>query len=181
MNYTEIINSIQQASLFDLYRLSVAIGHTMEDPQRIQMIRQSFKEGDALSYFDITANCLQNATVIQKNLKWVIVQNNLDHKRYRVPYGALNLHQANADIHASSTVKLTKNHLKIGDYVGFHKEGERIVGVVTRLNYKTANLSAREGHRWRVSYSMLFKVIDSDVADFLELSSAALRLKNVTE
>ncbi len=35
MNYSDIINALEQASGFDLFRLQGAIGHLLGDPQRV--------------------------------------------------------------------------------------------------------------------------------------------------
>lgn len=165
MNYTDTLNALKNASLFDLYRLSVAIRHEMENPDRIQKIRQSFKDGDPISYFDESSNSLQSAIVIQKNPKYVVVKNRSDQKHWKIPYYLLNLAHVNVEIHATPQEKLVKNHLKIGDCVGFDKEDEQVVGIVIRLNHKTITLITRDHRRWRVSYQLLFKVIGADIVN----------------
>ena len=69
MNYSELVHTLKKASLFDLCRLSIAICNEMENPDRIQQLRQSFKEDDNVSYFDESCNSFKPATVIQKNTK----------------------------------------------------------------------------------------------------------------
>lgn len=168
MNYSDVLEALQSASLFDLYRLSVAIRHEMENSERIKQLRQSFKEGDVVSYFDDTTNSLQSATVIQKNLKYVEVKNTKDQKHWRIPYYLLNLAHVNTDIHAKHQEKLSQNMLKVGECVGFSKDGEQVVGIVIRLNHKTVTLITPNQHRWRVAYSLLFKVIDAEVANMFD-------------
>lgn len=162
MNYTEIVNSIKNATLFDLYRLSVAIRHEMENSDRIEQLRKVFKEGDIVSYFDAKNNKLEQAKVLQKNQKYVVVENINDHQRWNVQYCLLNLGQVDIDIH-NHTAKLSKNTLKTGDFVGFNKDGVTIVGVIIRLNYKTVSLVTPDKHRWRVAYPYLFRIIDADI------------------
>jgi hypothetical protein len=169
MNYTEVINSIKNASLFDLYRLGVAIRHEMENSYRIQQLRQSFKEGDTVSYFDEVSNSLQPAIIIQKNQKYVSVKNISDHKHWRIPYYLLNLANVNIDIRPNQQESLSKNNLKTGDCVGFNKDGEQIAGIVIRLNYKTVTLMTKDHRQWRVSYRLLFKVIDADIVSTFDL------------
>ena len=41
MNYTNILQELEEASLFDLYRLSVAIEDELNNPQRIAKVKQS--------------------------------------------------------------------------------------------------------------------------------------------
>ena len=59
MDFSKIIEELKQASLFDLYRLSVAINQQLENPRR-----RSLRSGKIISYFDDTENRLIEAKVI---------------------------------------------------------------------------------------------------------------------
>lgn len=59
MNYSEIMNQLKTASLFDLFRLTNAISNELENPERIKAVKQSFKIGDTVSFFDQKTNSLQ--------------------------------------------------------------------------------------------------------------------------
>jgi hypothetical protein len=100
--------------------------------------------------------------VIQKNPKYVVIQNDSDGKHWNIPYYLLNLQNVNTDIHSSSKEKLSKNTLKISDGVGFNKDGKLIAGKIIRLNFKTVTLLTPANQRWRVSYNVLFRYIDAD-------------------
>ena len=41
----------------------------------------------------------------------------------------------------------------IDDPVGFNSDGQDLVGIVHRLNHKTATVHTHAGQKWRVSYS----------------------------
>jgi hypothetical protein len=165
MDYTEIMNAIKSASLFDLYRLNVAIRHEMENPERIEKLRLSFKKGDIVSYFNTKSNTLQQAKVLQKNIKFVLVENLQDHKRWNVRYFALNLEQVKVDIQNAHGEKLSKNTLKVGDIVGFNEDDKTVAGVITKLNPKTVSIVTIDHRQWRVYYSSLYRVIDADIVN----------------
>lgn len=165
MDYSEIINSIKNASLFDLYRLQAAISNQLEDPLKISKLREKFREGDVVSYFERTSNSLIQAVVLKKAPRNVHVRNVLDHKTWKIPYYFLNLDQVEVDLNLEPKEKLTKNHLKVGDFVGFDHDGEPIAGVVLRLNQKTVSLQATDNRRWRVGYGLLYRVIDTSLAN----------------
>jgi hypothetical protein len=74
-------NKIKHASLFDLYRLNTAIHYELENPERIKQLRNTFKEGDIISYFDASNKRLEQAMILQKNFKSVLVENINDHKK----------------------------------------------------------------------------------------------------
>lgn len=172
MNYTDFMNELKTASLFDLFRLATAISHELENPDRIKAVRLAFKVGDTLSFFDQAENALRAGMVVEKNIKYVTLRDKKDaYRLWKIPYCCLNLSNINTDIHVNRAEKLSKNNLKIGDCVGFNKDGEQIVGVVTRLNFKTVSLVTADHHRWRVSYSQLYKIIDTELAkQFAELN-----------
>jgi hypothetical protein len=104
------------------------------------------------------------------------VQHVHDNARWKIPYHFLNIEQKDIDITCQPKEKLTKNHLKIGDFVGFNHDGQPVSGMVIRLNYKTASILAVDSRRWRVSYGCLYKVIDADLAD--KFNPHMLHLKN---
>ena len=52
MDYSRIINEFKNASIFDLYRMSIAIKNEMESPRRITEIRNTLIVGQNISYFD---------------------------------------------------------------------------------------------------------------------------------
>ena len=170
MNYTEVMNALKTASLFDLYRIGVAIRHEMENPARINSVRQAFKVGDTVSYFDETGNTLRSAIVIEKNIKYVSVLDEQEQRVFKMPYSFLNLNNVSTDIHVATKERLSKNNLKVGDCVGFNKDGEQVTGIVTRLNHKTVSLVTANHRRWRAGYACLYKIIDAELAkQFAEL------------
>lgn len=53
----------------------------------------------------------------------------------------------------------------MNDCVSFNHDGQAYIGLITKLNHKTASLIARDNKRWRVDYALLSKVIDGEQAD----------------
>ncbi len=160
MDYTQVIELFKKANLYDLYRVRTAIQNEMEDPERIKLLRQCFAVGDQISYFDSQTNSLSNAIVLEKNQKNVLVQNLKDHRKWNIPYYMLNLSGKESDIKPQTHQKLTKNHLKVGEGVGFDHDGKSYHGIINRLNYKTVSLTTVEGRCYRVCYGMLYKIFD---------------------
>ena len=75
------------------------------------------------------------------------------------------------------------NHkIKEGDFVGFYHQnyGEHIAGCVERLNQKTVSLIT-PGKRWRVSYQLLYPIIDGEQIETLQRIEHQLDLTNFTE
>ena len=58
MDYTLLINELNKASTFDLYRLYAAIDKELRNPIRIKLIKQKLIIGMELSYFNFVENRL---------------------------------------------------------------------------------------------------------------------------
>jgi hypothetical protein len=54
VNYDQLVAFLKNASLFEIYRLSVALSNELENPLRISALINKFKEGDIIEYFDAT-------------------------------------------------------------------------------------------------------------------------------
>lgn len=65
MNYSKILDELNNASLFDLYRLEQAIRRSLEDPVRIKNIKDALKVGQDIEYFDTEENRLIEASIIE--------------------------------------------------------------------------------------------------------------------
>ena len=75
----------------------------------------------------------------------------------------LNLDGVDTDINQSNSDNvLTATTLRVGDRVGFKKDGEDIVGIVKRVNQKSVTLVTEQGGQWRVSYSCLYLVYEAE-------------------
>ncbi|GAB0057048.1 hypothetical protein SIID45300_01369 [Candidatus Magnetaquicoccaceae bacterium FCR-1] len=164
MDYSSILQALQQASLFDLYRLRVGIDNMLDQPDRLQRVRQRMQPGMTITWFDGRQNRLTEAIVEEVQRTNVHVRDKEGGKKWRLPLYMVNLAGADTDIHAGSGAeKLDKNQLKVGDAVGYRdRQNREVYGTLVQLNPKTATVVTRTGERWRVSYGMLFKVMDGE-------------------
>lgn len=163
MDYSEILQSLQQASSFDLYRLKVAISLQLESSERIQSIRDQLSVGQEVEVFNETKNKAEMAIIRKFNPTTVAIILKADQSRWRVPYYWINLEGADVRLRNNAKKGIDRNTLAIGDIVGFRsREGHEVYGEVIRLNPKTVTVETEHGN-WRVAYSLLFPVIDSSV------------------
>ena len=166
MDYSNIMAELEGASLFDLYRLSVAIGKELDDPNRIAQIKAMINEGDVITYFEDSQNKLVQAKVLEIKRTRVLVQNLHDMKKWNIPFYMVNIEDVDTDItHPTKPKGMNRNELKIGDFVGFRsKHNKNVRGQVMRLNPKTVTLFVEPDEKWRVSYSMLYPIVDGQTA-----------------
>lgn len=171
MDYSNILQELNKASAFDLYRLRVAIDQQLENPQRLAEIKKHLRPGKKISYFVETENRLIDAIVLKVMRKQLVVQNISDQKKWQIPLYWVNLDNVHTDITNNSKNGLDKSQLKVGDLVGFlDKRNNELTGKVIRLNQKTATVSTPKHGEWRVSYSYLHFIYDTeqDAPDVME-------------
>ena len=165
MDYTFIIDELRAATLFDLFRLRAALSQQLEDPLRIEQVRSRLRPGMPISYFDEAQNRLIKATVIELHRTRLLVENQHDHQRWSIPFGAVNIDGVETDIRAAAAEQraLDRSRLKVGDAVGFRdRQNQDKYGRVVGLNQKTATILTSDNQKWRVAYQFLFPVIESN-------------------
>lgn len=164
MNYSELVELLNRASAFDLYRLRTAIDSMIDDPRRIIEVKASLRLGQEVTYFEGSTNSVHEGVVESIKKTRVVVRDKLDGKRWSIPLCAINIRDVDVTIQQTHRHGLTKNELAIGDRVGFiDKSGIERSGEVVRLNQKTVTVESETGG-WRVAYQLLHKVIDTEIA-----------------
>lgn len=166
MDYSKFMSELDEASLFDLYRLDVAIRKEMENPRRIEEVRRRIGKGDTIRYFEGTENRLIEAEVIEMKRTRVLVRNKHDQKHWNIPFYMVNMGEVATQItYSTSPTGMAKNEVQVGDEVGFRSKSNRNVhGRVLRLNPKTVTVAVGPNEQWRVPYSMLYPIIEGEKA-----------------
>jgi hypothetical protein len=159
IQFNQLIAFLENASLFEIYRISVAIDNELANPVRIRDARDKFKVGDTLEYFNKATNSFIAGVVLSKSIKNVAIQNCTDGAYWKIPYYLLKLDSRDFNF-SSPKQALNKNSLRVGDVVGFNSDGVDVIGRISRLNQKTVSLVTANNRKWRVSYSLLYPVID---------------------
>ncbi len=167
MNYTEVLDALGRASLFQLYRLNAAIGHQLDDPKRIAAVKQALRVGQTVRWFDQVENRLQEAKLLRINRTRAEIENLGDGKRWSIPFHQIDLDGEDVTIGTQKRQAIDRNRLSVGDRVAFRdREGQERFGQVVKLNTKTASVQVGT-LRWRVSYGLLAPVIDGALGDLV--------------
>jgi len=167
VDYSEIINTLNSASGFDLFRIKSAIERMLDDPARIIELKTKLRVGMEIEYFDSTENRIIKAVTLSIKRTKVTVKHIDDGACWTIPYYCININEVDTGISNNPNKRgLGRNEVKVGDKVGFiTRDNTEQYGDVIRLNQKTVTLACNEG-QWRVSYGLLFKIVSPDV-DFL--------------
>ena len=57
MDYTQLLNELEQASLFDIYRLKAGMSKMLDQPDRINAIKRRLHIGMEITCFDERDEC----------------------------------------------------------------------------------------------------------------------------
>ena len=98
MNYTEIVKALNNASTFDLFRLSIAIQNLLKDPGRLQEIKDKLSIGQAVEYFDPESNTLVSGSIYKLGRTKVGVIVDGTRERWVMPLSWINLDQVDTTI-----------------------------------------------------------------------------------
>ncbi|MFK0572858.1 hypothetical protein [Endozoicomonas sp.] len=161
MDYAQLLEALNRASTFDLFRLNAMISRELESPERIRRIKAALTVGQKLSYFDSSSNLLRDCELLRLNQKRALVQDFTDGKRWNVPYYMLNIEGADIRVNHEAQKGLSQHAISVGDLLGFKdKHGIEHSGNVIRLNSKSVTLRVGDSGQWRVAYSLLYRVLE---------------------
>jgi hypothetical protein len=168
MNYAEVLAALDEASLFQLYRLNAAIGNQLDDPRRVHAVKQALRVGQTVRWFDQVENRMLEARLLRMNRTRAEIENLGDGKRWSIPFYRIDLDGEDVAITTQKRQAIDRNRLSVGDRVAFKdREGQERFGQVVKLNTKTASVQVGSV-RWRVSYGLLAPVIDGALGDLVD-------------
>ena len=176
MNFSEVINGLNQASAFELYRMRAAIDRVLDEPKWLQAVQARLHVGQDVAYFDPQANALKRGKVLEMRRKHAVVLDLDDARRWIISYAAINLDGSDVQIREQKRQGLGRNEIAIGEMVGFvDRDQQQRTGRVIRLNDKTVSLQCGSG-QWRVAYGFLHRVVDADALthDVIEIDVVVL-------
>ena len=164
MNFSDLIQTLNQASAFELYRMRAAIDRVLDEPRWLQAIQSRLQVGQTVQYFDAQANVLKRGQVRELRRKQAVVLDLDDARQWIISYAAINLDGTDVQIRENKPKGLGRNEVAIGEVVGFvDRDQQQRSGRVIRLNDKTVTLQCDKS-QWRVAYQFLHRVVDADSA-----------------
>lgn len=161
MDFSEVLQAMNQASAFELYRMRAAIDRVIDQPQWIEAIRSRLRVGQIVEYFDGQLNAGRKAQVLELRRKQVLVLDLESQKRWLMHYASINVDNADVQIREQVRRGLGRNEVAVGDVLVFiDRDQQERSGTVLRLHDKTVTLLCGRA-RWRVACALLHRVVDS--------------------
>ena len=155
-----------KASDFDLFRVHTALDRRLYDHKRIVALRQRLHMGQQVAFFDFHDEVIRQGRIIafKPDQVWVDedgLREDGQRRRWKLPYAGVCPDAFPIMPTPTTPEPQQRPHFGIGDSVGFYdRDGIQRVGVIQRINAKTATLFC-DGQRWRVSYGLLHRVVDA--------------------
>ena len=85
MDFDRIASELDSASLFDLYRLHVAVGKMLDDPARIVRVKYALRPGQQVTFLDERGQRLVGARVLQVKQTRATVEELATGKHWVIP------------------------------------------------------------------------------------------------
>ncbi len=162
MNYSNIIEELENATLFDMYRLLHALDNELENPNKIKLIKNNLRVGQIISHYNNSMNILEDVEIIKLNKNRCLVKKLSDESLWNILYASINMDNADVNINTNQEYGLKKNQISIGEILKFlDNDNHQRYGKVIRLNQKSVTLLVND-EKWRVGYGLLGKHTDID-------------------
>jgi len=161
MDYSQILKDLDDATSFDLYRLTSALQDEMESVERIKKVRSGLRIGQDITWFDSNTHQLVEAKILKFNKTRCLVRNVIDGLKWNITYAYINTEDKAVEINMNQKYGVKKSELRVGDTISYvSRDNLQIFGTVVKLNPKTAGVKTMTGESWRVSYGLIKKVVD---------------------
>jgi hypothetical protein len=164
-----LVDALGQASSLQLYRLQAILRRMLTDPKRVIEIRRQLHLGQTVRYFDLESDQMRAARVVEMKDKEILVQDQATLRHWRLAYAAVEPPASGQADVADSTAATTlppapkpgREDFQRGQKVAFEDKHLRTqVGVITRINQRTASIDTGDGLVWKVSFGLLRHVVD---------------------
>lgn len=165
-----LLDALGQASSLQLYRLKAILQRMITDPKRMIEIRRQLHLGQTVRYFDLESGQMRPARVVEMKDKEILVQDQATLRHWRLAYAAVEppasaetdiAQGAMATMPPPAAPKPSRDDFQRGQKVSFEDKHLRAqVGVITRINQRTASIDTGDGGLWKVSFALLRHVVD---------------------
>ena len=162
----KLIDALNRASSLELFQLSTIIERLLADPRRIIAVRTNMNLGQTVRFLDWRDGQMRNGKVVAMKDTQVTLHEEGTRREWKLPYAAVEPPLATGRPTAAAPPKpppvtASRNDFRGGEKVSFDdKYLQPQVGIVVRINQRTATVDTGNGHSWRVPFHMLRHVLD---------------------
>jgi len=163
-----MVEALQDAPSLQLYQMRALIDVLLDDPKREMASRLKLHLGQAVRFIDHRTGQVRHGKLIARHDKQATVLEEDVRRTWKIPYVAIDSMSAEPSAQAKPyepppepAAQMANATFKVGDKVTFDDaKGIALVGIITRVNRRTATLQAMDGRNWRVGFELLRHVLD---------------------
>ena len=168
MNDTRLIEALSNASSLELFDLSRIIDRLLADPRRIVAIRNKLNLGKSVRFMDWRTGQMRAGKILAIKDDQVTVHEDGTRSQWKLSYAAIDPGEDGERVESESPPNIQpppqkpgRDDFRRGDKVSFtDKYLQHQVGVIARINQRTASVECEAGTAWRVPFAMLSHVMD---------------------
>jgi hypothetical protein len=159
----KVIELLNRASSLQLFELSAVIEKLLADPRRIIAVRAKMHLGQTVRFLDWRDAQMRTGKVVALKDTQVTLHEEGTRREWKLPYAAIEPPEGavQATPPQPEPPRPTRNDFRCGEKVAFEDRYlQTQVGVITRINDRTATIDTGDGTKWRVGFALLRHVLD---------------------
>jgi hypothetical protein len=167
MQNQTLVDALDNASSLELFQLSMLVERLLTDPRRIVALRRLLHLGQVVRFYDWKHDQMRMARIVQMKDTQVLLQETETRVQWTLPYAAIEPPAPGQHTDAPSPppqpqpARSLRADFKRGDKVSFvDRHLHARIGVITRVNQRTASVECEHASSWRVPFHMLRHVMD---------------------
>lgn len=165
---SRLLDVLGRASSLELFQLNSVIERMLADPKRIVQVRKDLHLGQTVRFMDWRDGQMRSGKVVAMKDTQATIHEDGTRSSWTVPYTAIEPPMPGATKPAASAPETApppplpgRNDFRPGEKVAFEdKYLNTVVGVIVRINQRTATIDAGNGSTWRVGFGFLRHVVD---------------------
>ena len=165
---SRMIEALEAASSMHLYQMRALIDGMLADPKRTMAARANLHLGQAVQFVDFRTGQIRHGKLIARHDTQATVLEEAVRRTWKIPYVAI---QPASDAPGDQPKPYEpppeppapegQRGFQLGDKVTFDDaNGHALVGMIKRVNRRTATLETMDGRTWRVDFQLLRHVVD---------------------
>lgn len=161
-----LLEVLQHASNLQLFQLNSVIERMLADPKRIVQVRKDLHMGQTVRFMDWRDGQMRLGKIVAMKDTQLTVQEDGTRSAWTLPYTAVEPPAPGAARPANTAEppappRASRNDFRCGEKVAFEdKHLNTVVGVIVRINQRTATIDPGDGMTWRVGFGLLRHVVD---------------------
>jgi hypothetical protein len=160
--------ALQGASSMQLYRMRALIDEMLADTKRTVASRAALHLGQHVRFVDHRSGQVRHGTLIARHDTQATVLEEGVRRTWKIPYVAIEAAPGTTgeqtkvyDPPPEPVKQGPRAQFKVGSKITFDDaRGVAQVGMITRINRRTATLQTTDGKTWRVGFELLRHVVE---------------------